>query len=245
MGTDSMASKIFLILLPLPLSTSTSLLTCSLPSPSPSIVQLDFTWSVDSRLLWLDPSPLHTESHSASSWEYIPQTGDRVVQCSVAWREKKNQAQLEVKMIEEEVKMTRVEVKVARKANKEDKAMVRLQREGSKEERTGRRRKEKRRRTGPILWIPFHKDRREDLEIGEQGGVEKEEHMEERDIYLYMESQEMWRGGHRRLVQPPGIELPRSLPLTMSSSSSSAFPSFYHVFNLLFLVLIVRNFESC
>ena len=102
--TDSMASKIFLILLPLPLSTSTSLpnlaeelllvglrpgstlqpgsthlLTCSLPSPSNSpshsSVQLDFTWSVDSRLVWLDPSPLHTESHSASSWEYKPQTG--------------------------------------------------------------------------------------------------------------------------------------------------------------------------
>lgn len=187
----------------------------------------------------------HLIFHSA--YELVFFSGDRVVQCSVAWREKKDQAQLEVKMIEEEVKMTRVEVKVARKANKEDKAMVRLQREGSREERRGRRRKEKRRRTGSILWIPFHKDRREDLEMEEQGGVEmeEEEHMEERDIYLYMESQEMWRGGHRRLVQPPGIELPRSLPLTMSSSSSSAFPSFYHVFNVPFLVLIVRNFDSC
>merc|ERR1712037_696874 len=169
MGTDSMASKIFLILLPLPLATSTSLplseelllvglrpgstlqpgsthlLTCSIPSPSPSVVQLDFTWSVDSRLLWVDPSPLHTESHTASSWEYIPQTGDLAVQCSVAWREKKDQAELEVKMTEEEVKITKVEVT---EASKEDKAMVRLQREGSREERRGRRRKGKRRRTG-------------------------------------------------------------------------------------------------
>ena len=168
-------------------------------------------------------------------------SGDRVVQCSVAWREKKDQAELEMKV-------TKAEVKVARKANKEDMTMVRLEREGSREEQRGRtRRKEKRRRTGSILWIPFHKDRREDLEIETQGGVEKdeEEHLEERDIYMYMESQEMWRGGHRRLMQPPGIELPLSLPLTMSSSSSSAFPSFYHVFNVPFLVLIVRNFDSC
>jgi len=85
-------------------------------------------------------------------------------------------------------------------------------------------------------------DKGEEKEESTEG---EEEHMEERDIYLYMESQEMWRGGHRRLVQPPGIELPRSLPLTMSSSSSSAFPSFYHVFNVPFLVLIVRNFDSC
>ena len=44
-------------------------------STSTSINQLNFTWSVDSRLHWVDPSPLHTESHSASSWEYVPQTG--------------------------------------------------------------------------------------------------------------------------------------------------------------------------
>ena len=146
-----------------------------------------------------------------------------------------------------EVKMTEVEVKVARRANKEDKAMVRLQREGSREERRGRRRKEKRTRTGSILWIPFQKDRREDLEIETQGGVEREEEeqLEERDIYMYMESQEMWRGGHQRLMQPPGIELPLSLPLTMASSSSSAYPSFYHVFNVLLLLLIVRNVDSC
>jgi len=166
-----------------------------------------------------------------------------VVKCSVAWREKKDEAELEVKMTEEEVKLTEVEaeVKVARKANKEDKAMVRLQREGSREERRGRRRKEKRRRTGSILWIPFHKDRREDLDL--ESGVEKEEeHLEERDIYMYMETQEMWRGGHRRLMQPQGIEIPLSLPLTMTSSSSSAFPPFYH---LLFLLLIVRKLHSC
>ena len=68
---------------------STHLLTCSIPSmtspsvfdhrqpssTSTSINQLNFTWSVDSRLHWVDPSPLHTESHSASSWEYVPQTG--------------------------------------------------------------------------------------------------------------------------------------------------------------------------
>lgn len=176
-------------------------------------------------------------------------SGDLVVQCSVAWREKKDQAELEMKMTEEEVKMTKVEVTVAGKANKEDKAMVRLQREGSREERRGRRRKEKRRRTGSILWIPFDKDRRKDLETEKQGGLEKEEeveeHLEERDIYMYMESQEMWRGGHRRLMQPQGIELPLSLPLTMSSSSSPVCPSFYHLFNLLLLLLIVRNFYSC
>jgi len=263
---------------------STHLLTCSLPSPSkfqspskftslspsnlspstsssPSNIQLDFTWSVDSRLVWLDPSPLQTESHSASSWEYVPQTGDRVVQCSVAWREKNDQAEMDVKMSEEvevkttkvEVKTTKVEVKVGRKANKEDKAMVRLQREGSREERRGRRsKKEKRRRNndGDILWIPFrYQDLREDLDMETQDVVEKveeEEHLEERDIYLYMESQEMWRGGHRRLMQPPSIELyPVSLPLTMSSSSSSSScSSFNHVFSMLMLLLIVRNFDS-
>jgi len=91
------------------------------------------------------------------------------------------------------------------------------------------------------LWIPFHKDRREDLDL--ESGVEKEEeHLEERDIYMYMETQEMWRGGHRRLMQPQGIEIPLSLPLTMTSSSSSAFPPFYH---LLFLLLIVRKLHSC
>merc|ERR1719273_2275253 len=91
-------------------------------STSTSINQLNFTWSVDSRLHWVDPSPLHTESHSASSWEYVPQTGDDVVRCSVAWREKKDQEKVEAKTVE-------VEVKVARRAAKEDKAMVRLQRE--------------------------------------------------------------------------------------------------------------------
>merc|ERR1712181_48113 len=143
-----------------------------------------------------------------------------------------------------------------RKANKEDKAMVRLQREGSREERRGRRsKKEKRRRNndGGILWIPFrYQDLREDLDIETQDEVDKEveeeeeEHLEERDIYLYMESQEMWRGGHRRLMQPPSIELyPVSLPLTMSSSSSSSScPSFNHVFSVLMLLLIVRNFDS-
>merc|ERR1719356_314435 len=92
-------SKIFLLLLPLPLSTSSSqplvapllvglrpgstlqpnstlLLTCSLPStPLSTNSKLNFTWSVDSRLRWRDPSPLHTQSHVASSWEYRPQTG--------------------------------------------------------------------------------------------------------------------------------------------------------------------------
>merc|ERR1711974_152316 len=126
--------------------------------------------------------------------------------------------------------------------------MVRLEREGSREERRGRtRRKEKRRRTGSILWIPFHKDRRETPEMETQGAVEKEEEeqLEERDIYLYMEKQENWRGGHRRLMQPPGIELPVSLPLTMASSSSPSFHSFNHVFNALLLLLIVRNFDLC
>jgi len=169
------------------------------------------------------------------------------VQCSVAWREKNDQAEAEVKISEVEVKTTKVEVKVGRKAKKEDKALVRLQREGSREERRGRRRKEKRRRNnGGILWIPFHKDRREDLEMELQGEVDKEveeeeEHLEERDIYLYMESQEMWRGGHRRLMQPPSIELPLSLPLTMSSSSSSTCSSFNRVFSVLVLLLFVRN----
>ena len=180
------------------------------------------------------------------SYEPVFFSGDRNVQCSVAWREKNDQAEAEVKISEGEVKTTKVEVKIARKANKEDKAMVRLQREGSREERRGRRRKEKRRRNaGGILWIPFHKDRRGDLEVETQGGmdkeVEEEEHLEERDIYLYMESQEMWRGGHRRLMQPPSIELPVSLPLTMSSSSSSTCSSFNHVFSLLVLLLFVRN----
>ena len=169
-------------------------------------------------------------------------SGDRVVRCSVAWREKKDQAKLEMKVAQ-------VEVKVARKANKEDKAMVRLEREGSREERRGRmRRKEKRRKTGSILWIPFHKDRRDDPEMKTQVVVEEEEeeeeHLEEKDIYLYMESQEMWRGGHRRLMQPPGVELPLSLPLTMSSSSSPSYHSFYLVFNVLLLLLIVRNFYT-
>ena len=96
-------SKIFLLLLPLPLSTSSSqplvepllvglrpgstlqpnstlLLTCSLPStPLPTNSKLNFTWSVDSRLRWRDPSPLHTQSHVASSWEYRPQTGGKFV----------------------------------------------------------------------------------------------------------------------------------------------------------------------
>ena len=168
--------------------------------------------------------------------------GDGVVRCSVAWREKKDQEKVEAKTVE-------VEVKVARRAAKEDKAMVRLQREGSREERRGRRRKEKMRRNGSILWIPFRKDRKEDQEIEIHNGMDKEEeeeeHLEERDIYMYMESQEMWRGGHRRLMQPQGIELPLSLPLTMSSSSSPVCPSFYHLFNLLLLLLIVRNFYSC
>merc|ERR1712192_119025 len=143
-----------------------------------------------------------------------------------------------------------------RKANKEDKAMVRLQREGSREGRGRRSKKEKRRRNndGGILWIPFrYQDLREDLDIETQDEVDKEveeeeeEHLEERDIYLYMESQEMWRGGHRRLMQPPSIELyPVSLPLTMSSSSSSSSPcsSFNHVFSVLMFLLIVRNFDS-
>ena len=170
------------------------------------------------------------------------------MQCSVAWREEKDQTELEV----EEVKMTKVEVEVARKANKEDKAMVRLQREGSREERRGRRRKEKRRRNGSILWIPFRKERKEDQEIDTHNGIDKEEeeeHLEERDIYMYMESQEMWRGGHRRLVQPPGIELPVSLPLTMpsssSSSSSSSYSSCHRIFTLAMLFMFARNFVLC
>ena len=184
------------------------------------------------------------------SYEPVFFSGDRNVQCSVAWREKNGQAEAEVKISEVEVKTTKVEVNVARKANKEEKGMVRLQREGSRDERRGRRRKEKRRRNnGGILWIPFHKDRRQDLEVETQGGMDKEveeeeEHLEERDIYLYMESQEMWRGGHRRLMQPPSIELPVSLPLTMSSSSSSPYSSFNHVFSMLVFLLFVRNFDS-
>ena len=169
--------------------------------------------------------------------------GDDVVRCSVAWREKKDQEKVEAKTVE-------VEVKVARRAAKEDKAMVRLQREGSREERRGRRRKEKRRRNGSILWIPFRKDRKEDQEIETHNGMDKEEeeeHLEERDIYMYMESQEMWRGGHRRLVQPPGIELPVSLPLTMpsSSSSSSSYSSCHRIFTLPMLFMFARNFVLC
>merc|ERR1711936_5911 len=195
-STTSMPSPEVLLVGVRPGSTlqpgSTHLLTCSIPSmtspsvfdqrqpssTSTSINQLNFTWSVDSRLHWVDPSPLHTESHSASSWEYVPQTGDGVVRCSVAWREKKDQEKVEAKTIE-------VEVKVARRAAKEDKAMVRLQREGSREERRGR----KRRRNGSILWIPFRKDRKEDQDIGTHNGMDKEEeeeHLEVRDIYMYM-----------------------------------------------------------
>merc|ERR1719318_156060 len=183
-------SKIFLLLLPLPLSTSSSqplvepllvglrpgstlqpnstlLLTCSLPStPLPTNAKLNFTWSVDSRLRWLDPSPLHTQSHVASSWEYRPQTGDRVVQCSVALRGKKDK--------EEEMKVvvSKVEVKVAKEKNREDNTMVRLHREGSGEERSGRRRRRKREN---IFWIPFRKNGVQDKEMEAEAGVGDEE----------------------------------------------------------------------
>ena len=160
--------------------------------------------------------------------------GDRVVQCSVALRGEKDEGE------EMEVVVSKVEVKVAKKVNREDNTMVRLHREGSGEERSGRRRRKgKRRKSENIFWIPFRKNGVQDKEMEAEAGVGDEE--AEVEGWRRWWSQDRWQGGHRSLVEPLSIEMPVSLPLTMSSSSSSV--SSWQIYNLPVLFLIVRN--SC
>ena len=159
--------------------------------------------------------------------------GDRVVQCSVALRGEKDEGE------EMEVVVSKVEVKVAKKKNREENTMVRLHREGSGEERSGRRRKGKRRKSENIFWIPFRKNGVQDKEMEAEAGEGDEE--AEVEGWRRWWSQDRWQGGHRSLVEPLSIEMPVSLPLTMSSSSSSV--SSWQIYNLPVLFLIVRN--SC
>ena len=160
--------------------------------------------------------------------------GDRVVQCSVALRGKKDKGE------EMEVVVSKVEVKVAKGMNREDNTMVRLHREGSGEERSGRRRRKgKRRKSENIFWIPFRKNRVQDKEIEAEAGVDDKE--AEVEGWRRWWSQDRWQGGHRSLVEPLSIEMPVSLPLTMASSSSSV--SSCQIYNVPVLFLIVRN--SC
>ena len=161
--------------------------------------------------------------------------GDRVVQCSVALRGKKDKGE------EMEVVVSKVEVKVAKEKNREDNTMVRLHREGSGEERSGRRRRKgKRRKSENIFWIPFRKNRVQDKEMEAEAGVGDEE-ADEVEGWRRWWSQDRWQGGHRSLVEPLSIEMPVSLPLTMASSSSSV--SSCQIYNVPVLFLIVRN--SC
>ena len=161
--------------------------------------------------------------------------GDRVVQCSVALRGKKDKGE------EMEVVVSKVEVKVAKEKNREDNTMVRLHREGSGEERSGRRRRKgKRRKSENIFWIPFRKNRVQDKEMEAEAGVGDEE-ADEVEGWRRWWSQDRWQGGHRSLVEPLSIEVPVSLPLTMASSSSSV--SSCQIYNVPVLFLIVRN--SC
>ena len=161
--------------------------------------------------------------------------GDRVVQCSVALRGKKDKGE------EMEVVVSKVEVKVAKEKNREDNTMVRLHREGSGEERSGRRRRKgKRRKSENIFWIPFRKNGVQDKEMEAEAGVGDEE-ADEVEGWRRWWSQDRWQGGHRSLVEPLSIEVPVSLPLTMASSSSSV--SSCQIYNVPVLFLIVRN--SC
>ena len=161
--------------------------------------------------------------------------GDRVVQCSVALRGKKDKGE------EMEVVVSKVEVKVAKEKNREDNTMVRLHREGSGEERSGRRRRKgKRRKSENIFWIPFRKNRVQDKEMEAEAGASDEE-ADEVEGWRRWWSQDRWQGGHRSLVEPLSIEVPVSLPLTMASSSSSV--SSCQIYNVPVLFLIVRN--SC
>ena len=161
--------------------------------------------------------------------------GDRVVQCSVALRGKKDKGE------EIEVVVSKVEVKVAKEKNREDNTMVRLHREGSGEERSGRRRRKgKRRKSENIFWIPFRKNRVQDKEMEAEAGLGDQE-ADEVEGWRRWWSQDRWQGGHRSLVEPLSIEVPVSLPLTMASSSSSV--SSCQIYNVPVLFLIVRN--SC
>ena len=161
--------------------------------------------------------------------------GDRVVQCSVALRGKKDKGE------EMEVVVSKVEVKVAKEKNREDNTMVRLHREGSGEERSGRRRRKgKRRKSENIFWIPFRKNRVQDKEMEAEAGLGDQE-ADEVEGWRRWWSQDRWQGGHRSLVEPLSIEVPVSLPLTMASSSSSV--SSCQIYNVPVLFLIVRN--SC
>merc|ERR1719192_2789073 len=107
--------------------------------------------------------------------------------------------------------------------------MVRLHREGSGEERSGRRRrrKGKRRKSENIFWIPFRKNRVQDKEMEAEAGVIDEE--AEVEGWRRWWSQDRWQGGHRSLVEPLSIEMPVSLPLTMASSSSVSSCQIYNV----------------
>ena len=157
------------------------------------------------------------------------------MQCSVALRGKKDKGE------EMEVVVSKVEVKVAKEKNREDNTMVRLHREGSGEERSGRRRRKgKRRKSENIFWIPFRKNRVQDKEMEAEAGASDEE-ADEVEGWRRWWSQDRWQGGHRSLVEPLSIEVPVSLPLTMASSSSSV--SSCQIYNVSVLFLIVRN--SC
>ena len=156
------------------------------------------------------------------------------MQCSVALRGKKDKGE------EMEVVVSKMEVEVAKDKNREDNTMVRLHREGSGEERSGRRRKRgKRRKSENIFWIPFRKNGDKDKEMEAEAGVGDEE--AEVEGWRRWWSQDRWQGGHRSLVEPLSIEMPVSLPLTMASSSSLV--SSCQIYNVPVLFLIVRN--SC
>ena len=157
------------------------------------------------------------------------------MQCSVALGGKKDKGE------EMEVVVSKVEVKVAKEKNREDNTMVRLHREGSGEEKSGRRRrkKEKTRKIENIFWIPFRKNGVQDKKMEAEAGVGDEE--AEVEGWRRWWSQDRWQGGHRSLVEPLSIEMPVSLPLTMASSSSSV--SSCQIYNVPVLFLIVRN--SC
>jgi len=139
---------------------------------------------------------------------------------------------------EMEVVVSKVEVKVAKEKNREANTMVRLHREGSGEEKSGRRRRKgKRRKIENIFWIPFRKNGVQDKEMEAEAGVGDEK--AEVEGWRRWWSQDRWQGGHRSLVEPLSIEMPVSLPLTMSSSSSSV--SSCQIYNVPVLFLIVRN----
>ena len=110
------------------------------------------------------------------------------MQCSVALRGEKDEGE------EMEVVVSKVEVKVAKKVNREDNTMVRLHREGSGEERSGRRRRKgKRRKSENIFWIPFRKNGVQDKEMEAEAGVGDEE--AEVEGWRRWWSQDRWQGG--------------------------------------------------